>query len=143
MDGTVHYVAASDEDEFVRLYDLAADGLLDEKAGYRDWMRSVALAPNAPLLASASGDRAVTIWSATAWQQWGEGYFGRRWADVPFLWAESYFYRKLLAALGYFTPGSWQGVDPFAPFKNTEPCCRSTGSRRTGPSAPENTRNTA
>ncbi|MEW2080312.1 damage-control phosphatase ARMT1 family protein [Streptomyces sp. NPDC005283] len=57
---------------------------------------------------------------AAQWRQWGEGHIGRRWADVPFLWAESYFYRKLLAALGYFTPGPWKGIDPFAPFKRAE-----------------------
>ncbi|TQK42572.1 uncharacterized protein DUF89 [Streptomyces sp. SLBN-118] len=56
---------------------------------------------------------------AAPWQQWGEG-IGRRWADVPFLWAESYFYRKLLGALGYFAPGPWRGIDPFAPFKRAE-----------------------
>ncbi|MEU9187428.1 damage-control phosphatase ARMT1 family protein [Streptomyces sp. NPDC048484] len=49
-----------------------------------------------------------------------EPYYGQRWADVPFLWAESFFYRKLLAALRHFTPGPWQGIDPFAPFKNAE-----------------------
>lgn len=55
---------------------------------------------------------------AEAWRD--EPYYGQRWPDVPFLWAESFFYRKLLAALRYFTPGPWQGVDPFAPFKNAE-----------------------
>ncbi|MEV6399320.1 damage-control phosphatase ARMT1 family protein [Streptomyces sp. NPDC051907] len=57
---------------------------------------------------------------AAPWQRWGQGHIGRRWADVPFLWAESYFYRKLLAALGYFAPGPWHGIDPFAPFKHAE-----------------------
>ncbi|MDQ1034312.1 hypothetical protein QFZ75_000728 [Streptomyces sp. V3I8] len=55
---------------------------------------------------------------AGAWRD--EPYYGQRWADVPFLWAESFFYRRLLAALGYFAPGPWRGVDPFAPFKNAE-----------------------
>lgn len=54
------------------------------------------------------------------WAAWGQGYFGRSWFDVPFLWAESYFYRKLLGAMGYFTPGPWQGVDPFGLFKAAE-----------------------
>ncbi|MFS8197882.1 damage-control phosphatase ARMT1 family protein [Streptomyces sp. CWNU-52B] len=49
-----------------------------------------------------------------------EPYYGQRWADVPFLWAESFFYRKLLAALRHFTPGPWLGIDPFAPFKHAE-----------------------
>lgn len=54
------------------------------------------------------------------WQAWGGAHFGRSWFDVPFLWAESYFYRKLLAATDYFAPGAWQGIDPFAPFKQAE-----------------------
>ena len=53
---------------------------------------------------------------AERWQD--EPYYGQPWPDVPFLWAESFFYRKLLAALRHFTPGPWLGVDPFAPFKN-------------------------
>ncbi|AVZ71286.1 hypothetical protein SLUN_02605 [Streptomyces lunaelactis] len=57
---------------------------------------------------------------AAEWRRWAGGHIGCRWADVPFLWAESYFYRKLLAALGYFAPGPWRGIDPFAPFKRAE-----------------------
>ncbi|MFF4232337.1 damage-control phosphatase ARMT1 family protein [Streptomyces sp. NPDC001820] len=57
---------------------------------------------------------------AAQWRLWAKDHIGRCWADVPFLWAESYFYRKLLAALGYFAPGPWQGIDPFAPFKRAE-----------------------
>ncbi len=54
------------------------------------------------------------------WIEWGREYFGCSWFDVPFLWSESYFYRKLLAAVGHFEPGPWQGIDPFAPFKRAE-----------------------
>ncbi|MFJ2781869.1 damage-control phosphatase ARMT1 family protein [Kitasatospora sp. NPDC087315] len=55
------------------------------------------------------------------WLEWGgEGVFGRPWSEAPFLWAESYFYRRLLEATGYFRPGTWQGIDPFAPFKHAE-----------------------
>jgi Damage-control phosphatase ARMT1-like domain len=54
------------------------------------------------------------------WAEWSTEYVGRSWFDVPFLWAESYFYRRLLEAVGYFAPGPWQGVDPFAPFKRAE-----------------------
>jgi len=54
------------------------------------------------------------------WDGWGRDYFGQRWIDVPFLWAESYFYRKLLDVIGFFEPGPWSGIDPFAPFKNAE-----------------------
>ncbi|MDX3264889.1 damage-control phosphatase ARMT1 family protein [Streptomyces sp. MI02-2A] len=55
------------------------------------------------------------------WARWGSGeYLGRSWFEVPFLWSESYFYRRLLQAVGYFGPGSWQGIDPFRPFKLAE-----------------------
>ncbi|MGW6913420.1 damage-control phosphatase ARMT1 family protein [Kitasatospora sp. NPDC054939] len=57
---------------------------------------------------------------AAQWLEWGTGLWGRPWGEAPFLWAESYFYRRLLDAIGYFRPGAWQGVDPFAPFKNAE-----------------------
>lgn len=57
---------------------------------------------------------------AAAWAEWGRGKLGRRYVDVPFLWAESYFYRKLLEATGYFGDGPWRGVDPFGPFKQAE-----------------------
>lgn len=55
------------------------------------------------------------------WERWGGAdYVGQPWPDVPFLWAESYFYRKLLAAVDYFTPGPWQGIDLFQPQKSAE-----------------------
>ncbi|GGZ91930.1 damage-control phosphatase ARMT1 family protein [Streptomyces bluensis] len=55
------------------------------------------------------------------WEAWGvDEYAGRSWFEVPFLWSESYFYRRLLRAVGYFGPGPWQGVDPFRPFKLAE-----------------------
>ena len=55
------------------------------------------------------------------WETWGLGtYTGRSWYDVPWLWSESWFYRRLLDAVGYFSPGPWQGIDPFRPFKLAE-----------------------
>ncbi|WP_030807250.1 damage-control phosphatase ARMT1 family protein [Streptomyces sp. NRRL S-337] len=57
---------------------------------------------------------------AGLWRGWGSGMYGRPWAEVPFLWAESFFYRRLLEATGYFEPGPWRGVDPFTSFKQAE-----------------------
>ncbi|TDV44945.1 damage-control phosphatase ARMT1 family protein [Actinophytocola oryzae] len=57
---------------------------------------------------------------AGTWTEWSRDYVGESWYDVPFLFAESYFYRKLLEAVGYFRPGPWQGVDPFEPAKSPE-----------------------
>lgn len=55
------------------------------------------------------------------WTAWGmHTYAGRSWYDAPWLWSESWFYRCLLEAVGYFTPGPWQGIDPFRPSKLAE-----------------------
>ncbi|MEU6067898.1 MULTISPECIES: damage-control phosphatase ARMT1 family protein [Streptomyces] len=55
------------------------------------------------------------------WREWGmDAYTGRSWFDVPWLWSESHFYRRLLDAVGFFGPGAWQGIDPFRPFKLAE-----------------------
>ncbi|MGW4569251.1 ARMT1-like domain-containing protein, partial [Streptomyces sp. NPDC004561] len=55
------------------------------------------------------------------WHDWDlADHAGRSWYDAPWLWSESYFYRRLLDAVGWFGPGAWQGVDPFRPFKRAE-----------------------
>lgn len=54
---------------------------------------------------------------ADFWQaQWAR-YRGRTWLEVPWYFAEAYFYRRLLETVGYFRPGPWQGRDPFAAQK--------------------------
>lgn len=65
-----------------------------------------------PLLDDAVG--------ADQWKDWGAHYYGLPWAEAPFLWAESFFYRRLLEAVRYYEPGPWLGVDLFAPFKQAE-----------------------
>lgn len=73
----------------------------------------------------------ITILPATAhdhasWQAWSapssedHSYVGQSWFAVPFLWAESYFYRRLLEAVDYYGDGPWAGVDPFEPAKSSE-----------------------
>jgi uncharacterized protein with ATP-grasp and redox domains len=47
-------------------------------------------------------------------------YRGRSWFEVPFLWGEAFFYRRLLEATRYFQPGDWQGIDPFRARKQDE-----------------------
>jgi hypothetical protein len=62
------------------------------------------------------------------WQEWGLAeHAGRSWYDVPWLWSESYFYRRLLDAVGWFGPGAWRGIDPFRPFKRAELDAPETG----------------
>ena len=69
------------------------------------------IGPLDPGEADAAGDHAD-------WARWGAEYLGRGmlWTQAPFLWAESYFYRRLLSATGFFG-GPWRGVDPFGPMK--------------------------
>ncbi len=54
------------------------------------------------------------------WDILGAPWFGRPWLELPFLWAEGYFYAKLLHAVGYDSDGPWRGIDPFAPMKAAE-----------------------
>jgi hypothetical protein len=49
-----------------------------------------------------------------------ETLHGPGWLEVPFLWAESTFYHRLLSAVRYNADGPWRGVDPFAFLKNAE-----------------------
>ena len=71
-------------------------------------------------LAGAIPELPADAHGAGFWRASAAGYAGRRWVDVPFLWAESYFYRLLLEATGYFRAGPWHGIDLFAPSKLAE-----------------------
>jgi hypothetical protein len=83
----------------------ALDGLLDEIAG--------------GLIAPLGAGPGEAVDQAT-WAAWGTDYFGTPWLDAPFLGSESYFYRRLLDAVGFFRPGAWRGIDPFAFLKEAE-----------------------
>jgi uncharacterized protein with ATP-grasp and redox domains len=54
------------------------------------------------------------------WDQASDPYLGRTWLDIPWYWGEAFMYRRILEATGYFHPGEWGGVDPYAPTKDTE-----------------------
>lgn len=45
---------------------------------------------------------------------------GRGWLDLPFYFAEAFFYQRLLEAVNYFVPGPWQGADPFQNAKDVQ-----------------------
>ena len=47
------------------------------------------------------------------WQQYIDLYQNHSWLQVPWFFAEAYFYRRILEATGYFQPGPMAGVDPF------------------------------
>lgn len=47
------------------------------------------------------------------WQEHVQPYLGQSWLQVPWFFAEEYFYRRLLEASGYFQPGPTRNFDPF------------------------------
>lgn len=51
------------------------------------------------------------------WQTYLTPYLDQPWQEVPWLFAEIYFYRRLLEATLYFGSGDSAGVDPFAKQK--------------------------
>jgi hypothetical protein len=61
-----------------------------------------------------------------AWRAYLEPWRGRSWAELPFFFAEAYFYRRILEATTFFPE---RRHDPFAPSKRSElrdavPSCR-------------------
>jgi hypothetical protein len=54
------------------------------------------------------------------WDGVSAPYIGETWLDVPWYWAEAYFYRRVLEATRYFQPGIWAGFDPYAAKKQGE-----------------------
>ncbi len=48
------------------------------------------------------------------WERYTAPYLGQNWLEVPWFFGETYFYRRILEATGYFESGETQGVDPFA-----------------------------
>ena len=47
------------------------------------------------------------------WNQSLPPYLGKNWLEVPWFFAEHYFYRRVIEAIGYFQPGDGCRLDPF------------------------------
>ena len=54
------------------------------------------------------------------WNRELAAYHGKTWLEVPWYFAETYFYRRLLEAVRYFQPGLWKGHDPFGKQKREQ-----------------------
>lgn len=54
---------------------------------------------------------------AEDWARYIAAHAGDSWLDVPWFFAETYFYRRILEATGYFEDGPGFGADPFVPHK--------------------------
>ena len=82
------------------------------EAGLRAYAHEIAALPIAPLHEDAPD---VGLWNA-AWA----AFEGRTWLELPWYFAESFFYRRLMETVRYYQPGPWRDVDPFAPQKAGE-----------------------
>lgn len=49
-----------------------------------------------------------------AWNEYLKPYLGKRWLELPFFFAEVYFYRRILEAISYFEYPSEERPDPYA-----------------------------
>ncbi|MBV5267767.1 MAG: DUF89 family protein, partial [Burkholderiaceae bacterium] len=74
-------------------------------AALNNLRNEIANLPIQPLYESAAD---VAFWNAEV-----SKYIRKTWLEIPWYFAETYFYRKLLEAIGYFQPGEKQGRDPF------------------------------
>lgn len=54
------------------------------------------------------------------WNQELATYHGKTWLQVPWYFAETLFYRRLLEAVRYFQPGPWKAHDPFEKQKQDQ-----------------------
>lgn len=54
---------------------------------------------------------------AEAWVNYVAPYLDYDWLEVPWFFAEVYFYRRILEATGYFVAGPGNSMDPFEPQK--------------------------
>lgn len=52
-----------------------------------------------------------------AWERYTEPFVGQSWLDVPWFFAETYFYRRILAETGYYHGGENYHVDPYSTQK--------------------------
>lgn len=48
-----------------------------------------------------------------AWEQYCQPYLGQNWLDIPWFFAETYFYRRIVAISGYFAKPQPPWGDPF------------------------------
>ena len=54
------------------------------------------------------------------WDEDLKRYKGKTWLEIPWLLAETYFFRRILEIVCYFQPGPWQGRDPYQHLKDRE-----------------------
>ena len=68
-----------------------------------------------PVQPLGGSDSDVAFWN----REWGR-FRGKTWLELTWYFAETYFYRRLLEAVGYFQPGPWHRHDPFGNQKRRQ-----------------------
>ncbi len=76
------------------------------EAAIRALIADIPAAPVRPLTDTAAPD-------AADWARYIFPHSGLNWLDVPWYFAEAYFYRRIIEATGYFLPGDGHARDPF------------------------------
>lgn len=84
----------------------------DIRAKLRDFIQELDHETIRPLEENTS-DRAF-------WDQDVEPWLGKTWFELPWYFAETYFYRRLLEITTYFQPGPFMTIDPFGISKEQE-----------------------
>jgi hypothetical protein len=79
------------------------------QAGLLAFADEIASQPIQPLHERAPD---VDLWNG-AWT----AHQGHTWLNVPWYFAETFFYRRLMEVVRYYQPGPWHCVDPFGPQK--------------------------
>lgn len=54
------------------------------------------------------------------WNAHAREHIGKTWLELPWFWAETFFYRRVLEATRYFQPGDFYARDPYATIKQAE-----------------------
>lgn len=118
------YLMTSDPDSFARktildrkpqiIRQVIADNIYppEVSTALDDFINEIASQPIQPLHESTAD---VAFWNTEL-----SNYTDKTWLEVPWYFAETYFYRKLLEAVGYFQPGERQGCDPFEKQKQRQ-----------------------
>ena len=78
----------------------------DVNAGLERLIQEIPAGRIRPLTRDAAPD-------AADWAAYVEPYLGQDWLEAPWFFVETYFYRRVLEATGYFKPGPGKAADPF------------------------------
>lgn len=85
------------------------EGIVNDLKAFSTEITHQALSP----IREESGDTAF-------WNRAMSVHHGRTWLELPWYFAETYFYRRLLECIRYLQPGEWRNVDPFAKQKERQ-----------------------